>query len=160
MLPQEGRGTKEPPRLLVDAMLGTLARWLRLMGYDAEYWGAGTDEALAERARQEGRLLITRDRQLAGRRGVNALLVHAEALDHQIAEVRTALRELGDLPVAARCGECNGELEPLPREEARALVPPYVWNTQPAFQRCLRCHRVYWRGTHWPGLRARIDEAP
>ena len=72
-------------------MLGKLAKWLRLAGYDAAYWRDGSDDELIERARAEGRLIVTRDRQLAGRRGVRALLIGAEGVDAQLAEARTAL---------------------------------------------------------------------
>ncbi len=40
-----------PPALLVDAMLGKLAKWLRLAGYDAEFWRAGSDDELIAAAR-------------------------------------------------------------------------------------------------------------
>ena len=79
---------KEPaPKLLVDAMLGRLARWLRLMGYDAAYWRDGSDEALIAAARAEDRLIVTRDHTLARRRGISAILIAAEGLDEQILEV-------------------------------------------------------------------------
>ena len=92
MLPQDEPTAKEPaPRLLVDAMLGRLVRWLRLMGYDAAYWRDGSDEALIAAAQAEDRLIVTRDHALAGRRGVRAVLIAAEGLDEQIAEARTAL---------------------------------------------------------------------
>ncbi len=156
MLPQEPSSAKGgAPKLLVDAMLGRLAKWLRLLGYDAEYWRNGPDEALMARARAEGRLIITRDHGLAGRRGVQAVLVHAEDLDGQIAELR---RVLGDTAQPfTRCPECNGALVALSRADARDLVPPYVWHTQQEFRRCDRCGRVYWKGTHWPALNARLE---
>ena len=151
MLSQSEAGDKEtPPRLFVDAMLGRLARWLRLMGYDAAYYRTGSDEELARQARAEGRLILTRDRGLAGRRGVWALLVSAEDIDGQIAEVRAVLG--GEPEPFSRCPECNGQLAGLAREAARELVPPYVWQTQQTFKRCPDCRRVYWKGTHWPGM--------
>jgi len=155
MLPQENPHAKdEAPRLLVDAMLGRLARWLRLMGYDAAYWRDGSDLALIHHARSEGRLILTRDHQLAGRRAVWAVLVEAETLDAQIDEVRTKL--WGNPQPFSRCGECNGQLVDLPHAVAQGLVPPYVWHTQATFRRCPDCGRVYWKGTHWPALQARL----
>lgn len=156
MLPQDPLTAKDnPPRLLVDAMLGRLARWLRLLGYDAEYWRDGSDEALMARAIAENRLIITRDRPLAGRHGVWALLVDAQDLDDQIAEVRAAL---GRSPQAfTRCSECNGALLPLTHADARNLVPLYVWHTQQEFRQCDGCGRVYWKGTHWPLLHERLE---
>jgi uncharacterized protein with PIN domain len=162
MVPQENAPDKAgapdsaaTPRLLVDAMLGRLTRWLRLMGYDAAYWRTGSDSALAARARAEGRLIITRDRQLAGRRHVSALLIRAETLDEQIAEIRAILG--ADPAPFTRCSECNAELAELPHAEAETLVPPFVWHTQTEFRRCPSCGRVYWKGTHWPGMAARIS---
>lgn len=144
------------PRLLVDAMLGSLAKRLRWLGYDTVYWRDGSDETLMAQAQAEGRLIVTRDHALARRRGVAALLVESESLPEQLAEVRAAL------PVPAqpftRCGECNGLLEMLDRETARMLVPPYVWQTQEAFWRCPDCGRVYWKGTHWPSLLAELED--
>lgn len=155
MLPQDPPTAKDaPPKLLVDAMCGRLAKWLRLLGYDAEYWRDGSDEALIAHAQAEGRLIVTRDGPLAGRRGVRALLVRAADLDGQIAEVRAALN--GTPEPFTRCGECNGVLAPLAHANARDLVPPYVWNTQQEFRRCDRCGRVYWKGSHWPALRERL----
>jgi uncharacterized protein with PIN domain len=157
MLPQHDPAHKTTaPRLLVDAMLGRLARWLRLLGYDAAYWRAGSDDELIEAARAEGRLIVTKDHRLAGRRGIKAILIESQRLDEQIAEVRALLAD-DPLPAPfSRCPECNGLLAELPREEARDLVPAYVWHTQHQFRRCPKCGRVYWRGTHYPDLQARI----
>jgi uncharacterized protein with PIN domain len=156
MLPQDEPTAKEPaPRLLVDAMLGRLAHWLRLMGYDAAYWRDGSDEALIAAAQAEDRLIVTRDHALARRRGVRAVLIAAEGLEEQILEARTAL---GGAPQPfTRCSECNGALVDLPHAAARDLVLPYVWQTQAQFRRCSDCGRIYWKGTHWPALHRRLE---
>jgi uncharacterized protein with PIN domain len=140
-------------------MLGRLARWLRLMGYDAAYWREGSDVALVRQAQAEGRWIVTGDRQLAGRRGIRAVLIASESLDEQIAEVKAALRSVapGEPEPFSRCPECNGALRDLTCEAARDLVPPYVWHTQSVFRSCPNCGRVYWKGTHWPGMQARLE---
>ena len=159
MLPQSANTDKAaPPRLVADAMLGRLARWLRLMGYDTLYWREGSDLELARLAQAEGRLIVTRDRQLAGRRGVHALLISAETLDAQMAEASAALG--GQPSPFSRCPECNTPLAELAHDAARDLVPPYVWRTQAVFRRCADCGRIYWKGTHWPGMMARLDVDP
>jgi uncharacterized protein with PIN domain len=101
---------------------------------------------------------------------VPALLIQAETLDGQIAEARAALApgagaarafgtsEASDAPDPfSRCPECNGELVDISHEEAAALVPPYVWHTQRHFRRCTRCGRVFWKGTHYPGMHERLE---
>ena len=137
------------PRLLIDAMLGDLARRLRWLGYDAEYRRDLPDEEMICIAQQEGRLLVTRDRELAGRRRVRALYVSSIEIEEQVRDVVAAL---GPSLHPPRCTVCNGELTPISVEEAARQVPPYVAQTQTEFMRCMRCGRVYWPGTHWPGL--------
>jgi len=139
------------PALLIDAMFGDLSRRLRWLGYDAEYRNDLSDEEMMRIAQEDDRLLITRDRALAGRRGVQALYVAAADLN---AQVQTVVDALGPSCGPARCTVCNGELEPLSTDQAAPLVPPYVVRTQTDFIRCTRCQRVYWPGTHWPGLQS------
>lgn len=144
------------PALLIDAMFGDLSRRLRWLGYDAEYRNDLADEEMMRIAKDEGRLLVTRDRALAGRRGVQALYVAATDLDVQL---QTVVDALGPASGPARCTVCNGALESLSPEQAAPLVPPYVARTQTDFVRCTRCRRVYWPGTHWQGLQAWGDRA-
>ncbi len=141
-------GAKAPP-LLIDAMLGTLARRLRWRGYDAEYRNDLDDAEMMRIAQEQGRVLVTRDRELAGRRGPRSLYLANADLDGQVQEIADAL---GSPPGPARCTVCNGDLDPLTPAVAAPLVPPYVAATQRDFARCRSCGRVYWPGTHWPGL--------
>jgi uncharacterized protein with PIN domain len=129
-------------------MLGTLAKWLRLLGYDACFDPALDDNELVRRARAEDRVLLTRDHELARRPGVRALLIEPEALDEQ---VRQVVAELHLTPEQAfsRCPVCNEVLALLDAEAARERVPAYVAQTHDTFKICPACQRVYWRGTHW-----------
>ena len=146
----------QPLRLLADGMLGRLARWLRLLGYDTAYDNAATDPELARRARAEGRVLLTRDQALAARRGLRALLIRSQVLEEQVHEV---CQRLGPPPHAAlsRCAVCNSVLEPISHDQAAQLVPPYVLRTRTKFRRCPGCGRVYWPGSHLQAIRAQLD---
>ena len=146
-----------PLKLLADCMLGTLAKWLRLLGYDTAYDNAATDPQLARRARAEWRVLLTRDRELADRRGLRALLIQSEVLEEQIREVQDALGPPPD-PALSRCAVCNAALEPLSPEDAANRVPPYVLRTQTDFRSCPGCGRVYWPGTHVDEMREQMGE--
>jgi uncharacterized protein with PIN domain len=139
-------------------MLGSLARWLRLFGFDTVYLEPGPpDEMLAERARSEGRWLLTRDRELASV-GPKTMLVRSSGLEDQMCEV---LSRLGVVPESsldsARCAECNGELHEASKEQVEGLAPPYVMATAPRFKRCASCGRVYWPGTHGDGILERLE---
>jgi len=129
-------------------MLGTLAKWLRILGYDTRFDPDLDDHQLIRLARAEGRVLLTRDTELARRRGIRVLLVTNEDLEDQIEQV---LAEWNLKPDQAfsRCPVCNEPLAELDRETARSRVPAYVAQTQETFRECPRCGRVYWRGSHW-----------
>jgi uncharacterized protein len=139
---------EDQPRFLADAMLGRLARRLRALGYDTFYDSGLEDGALAELARREGRILVTRDVELTRRRGLSALLIRD---DQVTAQLRQVVGELGlnDEAAFTRCIECNTVLRELANGEAKTRVPPYVFETQTRFSECPQCARVYWRGTHW-----------
>jgi uncharacterized protein with PIN domain len=146
------------PKFLCDAMVGSLARWLRLFGFDTVFFQPGLpDDRLAETARSEGRWLLTRDRELAAA-GPRTMLVRAETLDDQLVEVmsRLALRPVAALD-GSRCSECNGVLLAVAREEVSTAIPPYVLATAPRFRRCVGCGRVYWPGTHSERIIARMS---
>jgi uncharacterized protein with PIN domain len=129
-------------------MLGTLAKWLRILGYDTLYDAALDDHQLVRLARAEDRVLLTRDRTLAGRRGLQVLLVDSEDLDGQIRQVIADLELVPDRSFS-RCPVCNEALETIDRQAAQARVPAYVAQTHETFRHCPACGRVYWRGTHW-----------
>jgi uncharacterized protein with PIN domain len=137
------------PRFLCDAMLGSLARWLRFFGYDACFMDpSAPDEEVARRARDEQRWLLTRDRELASI-GPRSMLVRSEDLELQLVEVfkRLELRPRASLD-EARCAECNGELSSAQLRDVVDDIPPYVARTAGRFSRCGGCGRVYWPGTH------------
>jgi uncharacterized protein with PIN domain len=146
-----------PLRLLADGMLGKLAKWLRLLGYDTAYDNAAADPDLARRARVEGRVLLTRDRELAARRGLRTLLIQSEVLEEQVREVQDALGLPPD-PALSRCAVCNTVLEPVSPEDVVERVPPYVLRTQREFRRCPSCGRVYWPGTHVDEMQEQLEQ--
>ena len=147
----------KPLQLLADGMLGKLAKWLRLLGYDTAYDNVASDRELARRARAEGRVLLTRDRGLAARRGLRTLLIQSEVLEEQVQEV---LDGLGGPPHPAlsRCSVCNTVLEPISPAEIADRVPPYVLKTQTEFRRCPGCGRIYWPGSHLQAMRGQIEK--
>jgi hypothetical protein len=143
------------PQLLADAMLGKLARWLRLLGYDTLYLKED-DDLLAYRARAEDRILLTRDHELANRRGLHTLLIHAQTLDEQLRQVVETIGPPTD-GAPPRCMACNAPLEEITSTEAEPHVPPYVARTQSEFRRCTGCGKITWPGTHWDDIQARIQ---
>lgn len=157
--PEQTGGTNGAPRLIADAMLGALARWLRILDLDVVYDPSLDDPDLVDRAVAEGRTILTRDRRLVERRlARNHLLIRSDDVDEQ---VRQVLAELGVSPdpdrFLRRCLRCNTPLEPIPAEQARARVPPWVARTQEEFRACPGCGRIYWRGSHARRMKKRLE---
>ena len=142
-----------------DAMLGTLARWLRFAGFDVLFDVALDDRQLAERCRREGRWLLSRDRALVSTAGPRALLLTAQELAGQVAEVRRRLPlHIEPAQFFSRCSRCNGVLAEASRDEVAALVPPFVAVRASSFSRCGGCGQVYWPGTHRARITRRLRE--
>jgi hypothetical protein len=148
----------EPPRFLVDAMLGRLARWLRLLGFDAEYDAAISDADLARRAFEDGRVVLTRDRALPEEwRLPRVLLIHSEQLGEQLRELARVFPLRDRARLLSRCSRCNAPLEGVTAEAIPDQLPPRVRARRPALQRCRACGRVYWEGSHTERIRRALD---
>jgi uncharacterized protein with PIN domain len=145
---------------MADSMLGRLARWLRILGYDTAYEKIIPDEMLIERVLGENRWLLTRDGYLARRRVLRGrhTLIASDDLDDQLRQLRDELSLHLDLAEQRqfRCAGCNGVLHPISPEEASDLVPSFVARNYHEFLRCDSCGRVYWPGTHWEALAGRL----
>ncbi len=143
-------------KFIADSMLGSLAKWLRILGYDTLYFPNLDDDELAYRAIAEDRVLLTRDQELARRRGVRALLIESASLEEQILQVFRELK-LETRNCFSRCPVCNEPLTPVDKESIRDRVPPYVFQTHEQFSLCPGCQRVYWRGSHWQKMKEMLD---
>lgn len=134
-----------------DGTLGRLARWLRALGYDAVFDPAAIDRKFLTRAKSEGRIVLTRRRDMAKRNYLGRMIIiESDSLKGQIRELQAKLPELvlGPEGMFAICLECNLALVGIPRELVKDLVPPYVFETQSHFTRCPGCGKIYWAGTH------------
>ncbi len=136
-------------------MLGTLAKWLRFMGFDTEYPGPLDDTELLAMAHRDGRVLLTRDKELASR-STEAIRVRSDDLDEQIREVaaRLGLRIVDPL---SRCSLCNAVLVLASPQEVGDLVPEGVLARHDTFSRCPSCGKVYWQGSHWDRMVERLN---
>jgi len=149
--------TPEDTALLVDDMLGKLSTYLRMCGYDATYTpdrGVDTDEDVFALAHTEGRLVVTRDTDLA-QRADRAVLLSAREVTGQLRELRDAGFELSLAEEPARCSACNGLLEGVDRTEP---TPDYAPDPHDeAVWRCRECGQHFWRGSHWDDVAATLS---
>jgi uncharacterized protein with PIN domain len=152
----------DTPKFVVDHNVGKLARWLRLMGYDARFFRGGSDAELVTIALKEGRIIVTRDTRIMQRRLVTngklkALLIESDQPLKQIRQLIDSLHLDYRFNPFSLCPECNQPLVERRKAEVKELVPPYVFKTQDQFRQCPSCQRIYWRGTHWRAMTQRLE---
>lgn len=144
-------------RFVADAMLGSVARKLRIFGFDTAYFTEGKDSDLEAMARREGRVILTSDEGLfahSQRLGLRAVLVEGRTDRARLLSIQSRVGSVAMRPGGpSRCAVCNGELVAVPRREAAAEVPQKVLTRHRLFLRCRSCSRLYWRGRHWQRLR-------
>ena len=147
-------------KFFADVMLGSLARWLRILGFDTCYDNRIEDVELVERCLREDRVALTRDRGLVRRRALKqCLLVEGNALDQQLSEV-FSYTDSTVIPglILTRCVECNLPIETIEKSRIQKEVPAFVYRSQSLFRRCPGCRRVYWAGTHRERILDRLQE--
>ena len=143
---------------VADCMLGKLAKWLRILGFDVAYFRRAEDPELVALARREGRVLLTRDSGLIERsaRRPDRLFVRSDDWRDQVVQVLDEYDLWGQVRPNTRCLHCNLPLKPLSRERARNLVSPYVGERAASFAVCGGCGRVFWPGTHYGDMERKI----
>jgi uncharacterized protein with PIN domain len=132
-----------------DRMLGRLAKWLRILGYDVIYGEHLSGRGLIRAARANGRLILTRDRSLRRKQPPPFLFI--ESNDY-VEQLRQVLREYDLSPadrLFTRCLICNSQLQPRSKQAVEKLVPPYVFASQERFSWCGCCQKIYWPATHY-----------
>ncbi len=132
-----------------DTMLGRLARWMRIMGYNVRYDNEIDDNELIKKAVSEERIVLTRDTLLIKRRALKGryLFINGDDCIDQVRQIITRF-DIDENKILTRCLICNSLLESISKREVREKVPPYVYSTQVSFCICPDCRRIYWSGTH------------
>jgi len=141
----------------VDAMLGNVARKLRLLGYDSKYFSDIEDEQIIVTAKEEDRIIISKDENLikkAKKLGMKPIFIMENKEIDQfleiISQVNLNISQLsGD---TARCPKCNSYTELVDKESIKGIVPEKVYQINLKFWRCNACNQVYWEGTHIKNL--------
>ena len=146
-----------PIKFIVDSNVGKLARWLRIMGYDALFFKDIDDNKLVRIALSQDRVILTKDRQVLKRKVIisgklKAVLIEDDDPKAQLAGVIKQLDLNCHFRPFSLCLECNKKLIKQSKDRVCDRVPQYVFETQDEYMECPECRRVYWQGTHWESM--------
>jgi uncharacterized protein len=148
---------KAAPRFICDVHLGTLARRLRLLGFDTIYRNDLEDEEIIRIAGTDHRIILTRDGGILSNQTVQGYRPDSIFPDEQVRAVLSAFNLRGQIRPFSRCIVCNGEIIPADKESVIALVPPRSGQFMERFWRCQGCRKVYWQGSHYEKLWKWVD---
>lgn len=143
-------------KFIADIMVGKLARYLRMTGKDVLYENNFSDEEILSIAKNENRIILTRDTLMLERKEckkniIKSLLIKDDQIVKQLQQLKEDLN-INLQPNMIRCLECNEELTEVDKYTIKEKVPPYVYKTHDYFLFCPKCRRYYWRGTHYENI--------
>ena len=145
-------------RFVADAHLGGLAHMLRMLGFDTLYDNHFHDDDMVAIVEQEGRILLSRDRELLKRRGVtHGCYLHAQKPEQQLREIVERLDLARSAKPFTLCLHCNAPLRPVDKASVLDRLPPRVREHYERFSTCDRCGRVYWEGSHWRNMQKLLN---
>jgi len=148
-------------KILCDQMLGTLAKWLRILGFDTFYSNTDmSDEDLLNIAKGENRTIFTRDKELIIRgknKNLNFMAIETTDLDLQLNQVLKHVN-IDEKSILSRCTLCNTVLNVVEKSQVQGKVPIKVFENNERFWFCSRCNKFYWMGSHYNEMISRIDK--
>ncbi|MEM3064204.1 MAG: Mut7-C RNAse domain-containing protein [Candidatus Nitrosotenuis sp.] len=150
-------------KLAVDSMLGTVAKKLRMLGFDCSYWADIEDDDLLAAAKKENRIIITKDTQLANKakkHDVRSIEVVSPTEKEQLVEIakKLGIKRYQFGASYARCPSCNGTLRNIQKTLVLQKIPPKISQSVDEFWICQGCSHIYWEGTHIRNLERVIAE--
>ncbi|MCK4902597.1 MAG: Mut7-C RNAse domain-containing protein [Thermoplasmatales archaeon] len=147
-------------KFLCDQMLGTLAKWLRIYGFDTFYASRDMDDPeVLEISKKENRILISRDKNLiiaARRENLKTIEISTTDLDEQISIVLGNIKP-DKTKILSRCIICNAKVEDIKKQNVEDKVPEKVFKNKEKFWLCKNCNKIYWQGSHYEKMFEKID---
>jgi uncharacterized protein with PIN domain len=147
-------------KFVVDRMLGKLAKGLRMLGYDTVYYRGEGAYPLIKMAREEGRVILTRNSNLIPKRPEDRIQRIKE--DKPFLQLKELIQKkvisLNDEPLFSRCLLCNILLDGILREEVEGNVPDFIFFQYKKFFRCPQCLRIYWQGSHQENMKRWVEK--
>lgn len=133
----------------VDDNAGKLASLLRMAGFDTYYFNTIADRELVKIACHEGRILLSRDKDLLKHKMiVFGHLVRATIPKNQLTEIIQLYGLTEELQPFSRWLKCNDILQPVEKREIIDRLEPLTIQYDDSFTLCRRCDNIYWPGSH------------
>ena len=134
-----------------------------MLGQDVSYFRSADDNKLVELAKQEKRILLTRDHELVQRAvglGAQAVLVKATEEANKLAFLAERFGFKLEIDLSnSRCPKCNSLLGVVTKETIADEIPEATSKHSKEFWKCRGCGKVYWQGAHWKRIEETLEKA-
>lgn len=147
-------------KFIADRMLGRLAKWLRVFGFDVYYQRDIDRASLIKIAKDENRVILTRARNFSELKHIPTfLIIDDDYLEPQLKQFFSKYKDLDrSSNVFSRCVECNQLLEEVSKDQVADSVPPKAYEMHDEYRICPACKRIYWQGTHIDRMKKFIEK--
>jgi uncharacterized protein len=140
----------EPFRFILDVHLGSLARLLRLSGFDTHYETEADDADIAKIAAKENRIVLTRDIGLLKHKIIDwGYWIRSQHKEEQFREVACRFNLWSLFSPFTYCLACNGKIAPVSKESVLDRLPSNAALYFQSFYQCQNCKKIYWKGSHY-----------
>jgi len=157
-VPANSEMSEIPARFILTENLNRLAKWLRLLGYDAVLYKSISFHDLKRIAAKDRRIILTRDRKHLKIANTDKIIL-VKSVNHleQLEEIKNFL-SLQEEKLFTRCMLCNKLLYPISEDKIEKMVPEYIYKNHSDFKICRKCGKIYWQGTHYQKMLKTINE--
>lgn len=149
---------------IVDAMLGKIARKLRILGFDTVYDPYIDDMDILNSPKYYGRIVLTNDRALFSRckkKGIDTILLDNRT---EVENLVTIFRSLDIELISSQklphiCTCCNGTLDTIiDKNSIKNQIPDRLLHSKNIFYKCSQCNKIYWIGSHIEHIACLIED--
>ncbi|MBY9005469.1 MAG: DUF5615 family PIN-like protein [Candidatus Lokiarchaeota archaeon] len=151
-------------------MLGRLARFLRIFGYDTVYANdlekelnidSIPDDNLIEYAKETNRILITKDLLLYKRFKDQCFFLEGEDVYGYLSQLRAKLDLIFKINIGkAHCSICNSKLEEIKNKNLiKDKLENDTFKYYNEFYQCLNsnCKKIFWNGSHIKDIEKKLE---
>jgi len=146
------------PGFILTENLGRLAKWLRILGYDAAIYKSISFNNMKRIAVKDRRMILTRDKGhvRAAEKRIKILLIRSTDYLEQLAEMKEYLN-FNDDQIFTRCPVCNKLLYEISGKKIKELIPEYIFEQHKELLNCRKCGRIFWKGTHYKEMLRKLS---
>ena len=146
------------PKFILSQELNRLAKWLRILGYDAVIYKSVNLLTIIRLAKKERRIFITRSqKKVKSVQKFSRILIKSENYLEQLREMKDYIR-LNNEHIFTRCIICNKLLFEISPKKIITLIPEYIYQNHKDFKVCRKCGKIYWKGTHYQDMKNELSK--